>query len=195
MTPDILAPSFSSREVRLARATVTLQRCPRKSLSFAGSNPQATWDPSFIRLADQLHVQVRLIQVLVYARLERKSLHITCWASSPGGWGPTMDGLSRMPSNRTFWSAKYLKVSAQIACATSNVSSIECSPSSRTSGSTMGTRPLSYISLVFSSVRIDLRQTTWAYLVHTCRILHSVNRIHTLGVAVLGHSLHAIGLA
>lgn len=59
------------------------------------------------------------------------------------GAGPvlTMDGLRRIPSNMTFWSAMYLNVSAQIASATSSVLSIPCSPSRSTSGSTMGTRP------------------------------------------------------
>ena len=54
-----------------------------------------------------------------------------------------MEGFRRMPSNRTLLSAMYLKVSAQMAWATSKVASMSCSPSSSTSGSTMGTRPLS----------------------------------------------------
>lgn len=38
-------------------------------------------------------------------------------------------------------SAMYLNVSAHVALATSSVRSISCSPSSMTSGSTIGTRP------------------------------------------------------
>ena len=58
--------------------------------------------------------------------------------------GVTMDGLSRMPSNITPKSARYLKVAAQVFSATARVRSMSCSPSSRISGSTIGTRPLSW---------------------------------------------------
>ena len=42
----------------------------------------------------------------------------------------------------TLLSARYLNVSAQMACATSKVLSMSWSPSNRTSGSTIGTKPL-----------------------------------------------------
>ena len=58
--------------------------------------------------------------------------------------GVTMEGLRRMPSKMTPWSAMYLNVSAQISSATSRVRSMSCSPSSRTSGSMMGTRPAAW---------------------------------------------------
>ncbi len=47
-------------------------------------------------------------------------------------------------SGGTLLSARYLKVSAQMASATSRVASMSCSPSSSTSGSTMGTKPDAY---------------------------------------------------
>merc|ERR1719171_2444997 len=72
--------------------------------------------------------------------------------------GATMDGLSRIPSKRTSWSARYLKVWAQVLLATSRVVSMSCSPSSKISGSTMGTSPLS--SLIPGTMPCSLRQST-----------------------------------
>merc|ERR1719171_3397542 len=48
--------------------------------------------------------------------------------------GVTMDGLSRIPSKRTSWSARNLKVWAQVLLATSKVVSMSCSPSSKIYG-------------------------------------------------------------
>ena len=58
--------------------------------------------------------------------------------------GVTMLGLRRIPSSITLFSDMWKKVSAHTFCATSNVLSTLCSPSSRISGSTIGTNPSSW---------------------------------------------------
>ena len=80
------------------------------------------------------HTSAALAPAISPARTSSGVGRLAC--SAPG---VTMEGLSRMPSNSTLLSAMYLKVSAQVASATSRVRSMSWSPSSRISGSTMGT--------------------------------------------------------
>lgn len=69
------------------------------------------------------------------------SVGVTVWKEAWFFPGVTMFGFKRHPSMTTWWSRRALKRAALALVVATSQSSKECSPSMRTSGSTIGTIP------------------------------------------------------